>query len=191
MLRIYIKVIISLLFMTVSLSATADGPDYFSIRGVAYNDVLWMHPKPDYKSPRIQGIPPNASCVKNMGCYKRWCKVSYRGVIGWVNGKYLGEGGCAQSYKSTPKKQKSSYYNETIQQTMKLPQLTWGACMLICEDNKFCKKADYNSQTSMCTLSINTSHPSYQRIVQRCSHIPSSNWRASYQNDRWQIGCPN
>ncbi len=189
MVQILIKIFLSLLFMTASLLATADGPDYFSIRGVAYNDVLWMHPQPDHKSPRIQGIPPNASCVKNLGCYKRWCKVSYQGTVGWVNGRYLGEGGCTQSYNSAPRKQKSSYYNEAIQHMIQLPQLSWGACMVICKDNQFCKKADHNSQTSMCTLSINTSHPSYRRIYQRCSHIPTKNWRASYQNDRWQIGC--
>ncbi len=189
MLRIFFKIFISLLFAVASLSATADGPDYFSVRGVASNDVLWMRSQPNYHSPKIQGIPPNASCVRNLGCGKRWCKVSYQGTVGWVNGRYLGEGQCTQSYNNTPNKQKSSYYNKTIKQTIQLPQLSWGACMVICDDNKFCKNADHNSQTSMCTLYINTSHPDYRRIYQRCSHIPSSSWRASYQNDRWQIGC--
>lgn len=158
---------------------------------MSYNDVLWIHPRPDYKSARILGIPPNATCVQNLGCSKRWCKVSYRDVIGWVNGKYLGEGECTQSYST---KKKPIYYNEKIlnnpaKQTIQIPQVTWGACMLICEDNKFCKNIDHNSQTSMCTLFINTNHLDYQRLYKRCSHIPLNNWRASYRNDRWSIDC--
>lgn len=180
MLRIFFKTFISLLFVSVSLFATADGPDYFNVRGVAHNDVLWMRSQPHYQSSRIQGIPPNASCVQNLGCSKRWCKVSYRGVVGWVNGKYLGEGGCAQTN------------NHLLpQQTMIIPKVSWGACMVICDDIKFCKKADHNSQTSLCTLNINTQHSDYRRLYQRCSHIPMRNWQVTYQNDRWTIGCPN
>lgn len=181
----FLKLYISLLFVTVSLFATADGPDYFNVRGVAYNDVLWMHPRADYRSPKIQGIPPNASCVKNLGCNGRWCKVSYGGVVGWVNGRYLAEGSCNQPYNS----QKSAYSHSSKTKTIQIPQVSWGACMVICEDIKFCKNADHNRQSSICTLTINTEHPSYRHLYQRCSHIPTKNWRVSYHNDQWMIFC--
>ena len=79
----------------------------------------------------------------------------------------------------------ATYYNETIRQTIQIHQVTWGACMIICEDIKFCTGADHNRTTSMCTLDIDTSHSSYQNLYQKCFHIPSNNWRISYQHDRW------
>jgi len=94
MTQILTQLLLAFFISTSFLSATADGPDYFAVRDVAYNDVLWMHTRPDYRSKRIQGIPANVSCIKNFGCSHRWCKVSYKGIIGWVNGRYLGEGGC-------------------------------------------------------------------------------------------------
>ena len=191
MMNIVIKTLNSLLFVTVSLSATVDGPDYFSIRGIAHGDFLKMHSQPNQHSLGVQGIPPNAFCIKNFGCNKGWCKVSYLGVTGWVDEKYLGEGECAQSDNNTPGIQQTSYYNETIKQMIQIHQVTWGACMIICEDIKFCTGADYNRTTSMCTLDIDTSHSSYQGLYQKCFHIPSSNWRISYQNGQWIIGCSN
>lgn len=189
MLQLLVKIFLVLLISSASLSAEASGPDYFSIRDVAYNDVLWMHPRPDHRSPRIQGIPPNASCVKNLGYKGKWCKVSYKGIVGWVNARYLREGDCKQSYNHTQSSHKTSYYNEAVEQTIQVPQVSWGACMLICEDNAFCKNADHNNHNNMCTLHINTDHPGYKRIYRKCFNIPHSQWRASYKNDRWQIGC--
>ncbi len=96
----------------------ADGPDYWKIQGVERNDVLWIHPTADYQSEKIGKIPYNGICIKNLGCtssisfneYQKlsprqqrklkhrsnWCKVTYRGTTGWVNGKYLGEGRSCQ-----------------------------------------------------------------------------------------------
>jgi hypothetical protein len=74
--------------------ATADGPDHFTVRGVAPNDVLWMHPVLDHRSSRIGSIPPFVDCIENLGCRGRWCRVRFGGVVGWVNGRYLGEGSC-------------------------------------------------------------------------------------------------
>ena len=91
----YLAVKIAIIVIAISsLSATADGPDYFSVYGIKANDVLWMHNRPDYHSRRMLGIPPSANCLMNFGCKNRWCLVSYRGTRGWVNGRYLTEGNC-------------------------------------------------------------------------------------------------
>jgi len=190
MINIMIKMFISLLFVTASLSATVDGPDYFSIRGIAHDDFLKMHSQPNQQSLGVQGISPNESCVKNLGCREGWRKVSYLGVIGWVEEKHLGEGECAQSKSNTQNTQRTSYYNETIKQMIEIHHVTWGACMIICEDIKFCTGADHNRATSTCTLDIDTSHSSYQHLYQKCSHISLSDWRIFYQDDRWSIDCP-
>lgn len=97
--------------------ATADGPDHFSVTGVESWDVLNIRVKPHYKSKKVGSIPYNGKCVENLGCVggltlhefetlsnkqqkaiikKRpyWCKVRYRGTVGYVNGRYLSEGAC-------------------------------------------------------------------------------------------------
>ena len=110
------KITILILISSSFSFAEADGPDHYSVQGVASNDVLWMHPKPDYRSKKIGKIPYNGSCIKHLKCtgnisyaeyqkmsprekdqlkYRsKWCKVVYRGTVGWVNGKFLREGNC-------------------------------------------------------------------------------------------------
>jgi len=110
------KIIILILISSSFSFAEAGGPDYWRVQGVASNDVLWMHPKPDYRSKRIGKIPYNATCIKHLKCtgymsfgeyqqlspreqdrlkYRsKWCKVVYRGTVGWVNAKFLREGNC-------------------------------------------------------------------------------------------------
>jgi uncharacterized protein YgiM (DUF1202 family) len=158
------------------LSATADGPDYFKVQDVAYNDVLWIHTQPSSHSSKIFGIPPEASCIKNLGCRKKWCKVSYSGVTGWVYGKYLGEGDCANS---------SNVYNGSVS-VLHIPKISWGACMIICEDVSFCKKAHYNKNNGVCKLQLDANHPSYMKLQQTC---PKKYWHSTYRNDRWSIQC--
>jgi hypothetical protein len=102
-----LKTALLILFFSSFSFATAGGPDHLDVRGIASNDGLWMHPTPNYKSKRIGKIPYREKCIKNLGCKKQWCKVSYRGVIGWVNGKYLEESGnCSQPYFSNNNQQK-------------------------------------------------------------------------------------
>jgi uncharacterized protein YraI len=97
--------------------ATADGPDHFAVRGVAAGDVLNIRAGPDAGKGKLGQIPPGASCIRNLGCQgglsyqefstlspeqrlqrerenPRWCRVEYRGVTGWVAGRYLAEGSC-------------------------------------------------------------------------------------------------
>ncbi len=96
---------------TVSL-AEADGPDYFSVTGVASNDVLNIRETSSARARKIGAIPPNAGGIRNLGCKnglnfaewekateeerqaaakRRWCKIDYQGTVGWVAGRYLAE----------------------------------------------------------------------------------------------------
>jgi len=93
--------------------ATADGPDYFAVTGVASNDVLNIRARPSYRSRKIGTIPSNGQRIKNLGCQggpsfmewenmteierkladqKRWCRIIFQGIEGWVAGRFLAEG---------------------------------------------------------------------------------------------------
>jgi uncharacterized protein YgiM (DUF1202 family) len=114
------------LFVTLALlgagnaAAEADGPDYWSVHGVAANDVLNLRAKAGPQAEKIAGIPPGAGCLKNLGCvgglsmeefttlskqeqaarerkHPRWCRIEYQGQRGWVAGRYLNEGRCDQA----------------------------------------------------------------------------------------------
>ena len=92
--------------------ADADGPDYYRVRDLHPGVVLTLHATADPKSKVLAWVPYNGKRLKNLGCkgglnivqwekatpaarktarYQRWCKVTYKGKTGWVNGGYLGE----------------------------------------------------------------------------------------------------
>jgi hypothetical protein len=102
-----------------SVLATADGPDFFQVSGVAGNDVLNIRSEADPHATKIGEIPADGTCVRNLGCQggltfqeftelspaeqkqrikenPRWCKIEYHGISGWVAGRYLQEGGCSK-----------------------------------------------------------------------------------------------
>jgi uncharacterized protein YraI len=97
--------------------ATADGPDWFRVRGVAATDVLNIRAEKGAHSRKVGEIPPGARCVRNLGCSggltlrefteltpekqrererenARWCRIEYAGVQGWVAGRYVEEDAC-------------------------------------------------------------------------------------------------
>lgn len=97
--------------------AEADGPDFYAVRDVARGDVLNIRAEPSPHARKIGEIPPDGTCIRNLGCKgglslqeltelspaeqerrrhqnPRWCKVEYRGITGWVAGRYLAEGEC-------------------------------------------------------------------------------------------------
>jgi len=99
------------------LQADADGPDFYAVNGVPQDDVLNIRAEPDPHARKIGEIPPDGTCIRNLGCRggltfreftelspaeqerrqrenPRWCKVEYGGVTGWVAGRYLTEGDC-------------------------------------------------------------------------------------------------
>jgi uncharacterized protein YraI len=92
--------------------AQADGPDFFRVVNVAGNDVLNMRTAPSASSRIVGIIPPGSTGVRNLGCQgglsfaqweratpaeraaaarQRWCRVDYRGTLGWANGRFLAE----------------------------------------------------------------------------------------------------
>lgn len=100
--------------------ATADGPDHYNVRGVSPGHHLTLRAEPSTASASLARIPANATCLRNLGCQggltfeefttlsaqdkrrraaenPRWCKVDYRGTVGWVAGGYLAEGACSPS----------------------------------------------------------------------------------------------
>jgi hypothetical protein len=108
---------VALLLASGGAFADADGPDFFAVTGVAADDVLNIRTKPSPTATKIGEIPPDGTCVRNLGCRggltfqeftefspaqqaerqrenPRWCKVEYDGVTGWVAGRYLREGHC-------------------------------------------------------------------------------------------------
>lgn len=97
--------------------ATADGPDHFSVRGIAVGDVLNIRAEPNPKAAKLGAIPPGANCIRNLGCQgglsyqefsalskaqqqqrlldnPRWCRIEWHGTTGWAAGRYLDEGDC-------------------------------------------------------------------------------------------------
>lgn len=97
---------------TMPAHATADGPDSWSVTGVASDDVLNIRFAPMATAPIIGTIPPDGRRLANLGCStptfaqwsamsskeqersakKRWCRIRYEGIEGWVRGRYLREG---------------------------------------------------------------------------------------------------
>ena len=100
--------------------ADADGPDYYRVQGVAANDVLNIRSKADPHAEKLGEIPPGVDCVRNLGCkgglsmeefmnlsskeeaaakkvHPRWCQVEFKGITGWVSGRFLAEGSCDKS----------------------------------------------------------------------------------------------
>jgi hypothetical protein len=82
----------------------------FIVTGVAPNDVLHVRDVPSADSRSIGTIPPAAHGLQNLGCLRKqaslddwvrmtaaqradskllWCRVEYKGTIGWVAGRFL------------------------------------------------------------------------------------------------------
>lgn len=99
--------------------ATADGPDFYKVQGAPDGGNLPLRATPA-ASTQLGFIPVNAECVRNLGCQggltmqeftslsdterakrlaanPRWCKVTYQGLTGWVEGKFLTEAPCTNA----------------------------------------------------------------------------------------------
>lgn len=82
--------------------ATADGPNFYQVRGVSYSDVLNIRKWPSHKSRIIGVIMPNGRYIKNL--VRRvdgWCLIRHRRVEGWAKCRFLVEqgSGYAGDYK--------------------------------------------------------------------------------------------
>jgi len=101
------------LVWNLTVSATADGPDFYAVTGVAADDVLNMRSEPSADAVKVGAIPHDARGLKNLGCQglpsygewqsmseseraesrrRYWCRVSFQGLEGWVAGRFLMEG---------------------------------------------------------------------------------------------------
>jgi hypothetical protein len=97
--------------------ATADGPDFFRVRGIATGSALTILADPRAGAPAIGSAPSDAVCLRNCGCRggltfeefntlddeakrqraaanPRWCQVEYQGRTGWVDARHLAEAPC-------------------------------------------------------------------------------------------------
>ena len=101
-----------LALMPTLAAADADGPDYYRVRSLYPGAGLTIHAGPGASHKVLGWVPHNGARLKNLGCkggmnivewekatpaqriaarYRRWCRVTYKGTTGWVNGGYLGE----------------------------------------------------------------------------------------------------
>lgn len=110
---------------TALLLAQEDGgPDHYKVRPGAKVASLQLHAEPKSTSKVLAQVPPQTTCLRNMGCQggltmaeftklsaadkkkraaenPRWCKVDYQGTVGWMRGDLLAEGACAAAPKLT------------------------------------------------------------------------------------------
>ena len=106
-----------LAFFTGQVLAEADGPDFYKVRDVSAGDTLNIRAEPRPDAAQLGEIPPDGNCIRNLGCQggltfqefttltqeqqarrllenPRWCRIEYRGITGWVAGRYLAEDSC-------------------------------------------------------------------------------------------------
>lgn len=118
----YVALILLLNLIIPEVGATADGPDYWQVHGVEQGDVLNIRQEANAQSRIIGAIPSDGQCIKNIKCVggltfdeftklseaekekikkerPRWCHIEYRGIKGWVAGRYLREGTCEPNAK--------------------------------------------------------------------------------------------
>jgi hypothetical protein len=102
---LYGLIILILTLISSNALATADGPDYWQVHGVANDDVLHIRSEPDWQSRKLGEIPPDGQCIKNLRCVggltlhefttfseeekqritkerPRWCYIEYKGIKG-------------------------------------------------------------------------------------------------------------
>ena len=102
------------IFMASEPRAAADGgPDYWAVTGIAPGGVLDIFAEPSTDAPKLGAIPSDGRRLENLGCIneptyqewlamseeerlqaaeRRWCRIRYQGVAGWVRSKFLKEG---------------------------------------------------------------------------------------------------
>ncbi len=70
----------------------AHGPDIYRVRGVASWDRLNVRSGPSARRAIVGSIPAVGSGVHCLGpCKGNWCRIKWRGIVGWTNMRFLGE----------------------------------------------------------------------------------------------------
>ena len=160
-LKLVLVLSISCIFIAspIVVIAEADGPDYYSIHGVADNDVLNVRDDANAHAKKVGEIPAGATCVKNLGCQgglsmneymtlskqqqdelkkqrPRWCHIQYKGIDGWVSGKYLIEGNCEKKQALNIKDKKGAI-EEEIKSYLRNNHLKNDLAIMQASDRKF------------------------------------------------------
>jgi hypothetical protein len=99
-----------LLVATAAPGAAEDRPAYWAVQGVGRGDVLHLRDMPSADSRSLAGIPSHARHLKHIGCRRNqppfetwvrlspaarraalteWCRIEYKGMQGWVAGRFL------------------------------------------------------------------------------------------------------
>ncbi|WP_417267608.1 SH3 domain-containing protein [Celeribacter baekdonensis] len=77
-------------------------PSIYSVTGVAADDVLWVRAEPNAKSTPIDGLAPNAPVAVLSMETSQWAKVSVGSQTGYVNVKFLTQGGGVSTSSGLP-----------------------------------------------------------------------------------------
>ncbi len=65
------------------------GGGYAHVSGIRWNDTLAVRTGPSRQYRRIGDLPPNATGVRILNCTRSWCRIEWRGIVGWSYAKYL------------------------------------------------------------------------------------------------------
>lgn len=109
------------LFIALTASGGADGPDFYEVRGVEPGEVVQLRSKPEQDAAKLGRVSAAETCLRNLGCEggptlhefttlseselgairrerPRWCRVGLGIAEGWIQGRYLRESrvGCPQ-----------------------------------------------------------------------------------------------
>ncbi len=102
------------LFIALTASGEADGPDFYEVRGVEPGEEVQLRSKPGQDAARLGWISAAETCLRNLGCEggptlhefttlskseleairherPRWCRVGHGVAEGWIQGRYLRE----------------------------------------------------------------------------------------------------
>ena len=70
----------------------AHGPDTYRVRNVPSWDRLNVRSGPGVRNDIVGTISATGSGIQCVGpCQKNWCRIDWRGMVGWVNMRFLGE----------------------------------------------------------------------------------------------------
>ncbi|NQZ31541.1 MAG: SH3 domain-containing protein [Oceanospirillaceae bacterium] len=63
--------------------------NWVKVKKVKSNDTLNVRQRPSYKSNKMGSLAYNATCVKQLSCKGKWCKIEQAPLTGWVHNSYL------------------------------------------------------------------------------------------------------
>lgn len=91
-----IRVLSALVLLGAAWPAHAQGErEFFRVVQLGRKHVLSIRERPDAAAPLIGDIPWNGRRIRGSGCTsdtpsgRTWCRVKYRGVVGWTRRYYL------------------------------------------------------------------------------------------------------